>query len=63
MILVEFTTSANKQIAFTHNGVLSIRNNAGDVSFSKINKSQALDLSRTIMKWSIEQPEKPQENA
>ena len=57
MILVEFRTETNKQIAFTDNGVLSIKDNVDYVNFSTINKRQALDLACAIMKWSIEQPE------
>jgi hypothetical protein len=57
MIMVEFTTETNKRIAFTDNGVLSIKDNVDYVNFSTLNKAQAIDLACAIMKWSIEQPE------
>ncbi len=57
MILFESTTNIDKIIGFASNGVLSIRHKNFETSFAKINKQQACELARVIMKWSAEQPD------
>ena len=51
MILVEFDTITNKHIAFSSNGVLSIKHKNSDLAFSKISREQAYALAANLEQW------------
>ena len=56
MLLYESTTSTGKVIAFSDNGILSIKQES-EINYGRLTKDQAIALSKTIMTWAVKQPD------
>lgn len=60
MVLHESTSMTGRIIAFTDNGMLSIKQNS-EICLSRLTKHQAIDLGKTILGWANNQPDPPAE--
>ena len=57
MLLHESKTKTGKTVAFADNGILSIQQEFVEINYTRLTKTQAIDLAEKIMSWAIKQPD------